>query len=245
LVDRLADTLYTAKLATYYTLYREGIAADRVHCVGNLVADLLQLASPNAVAPADVFKRARVSPACLSDPKGFALVSVDPRLQSLDEILPVLSALGRELPLVWPLQEEAMLALKMSGQEARLAEARVTVLASQGYLEELGLLQSARCLVTGAEAELVEEALSLGVRSITLARDPSLPMSTEGSNTVVGRNAEQAVKALHDLLQSGAGRSDVPEYWDGGTASRIAKHLRAWLPQLQRARSASLGVESA
>jgi UDP-N-acetylglucosamine 2-epimerase len=245
LIDRLADALYTAKLQTYYTLYREGIPADRVHCVGNLVADLLHFALPNVVSPAETLKRARVPSGCLSDEKGFALLSLDPRAQPLDEVLPLLGALGRELPLVWPLREEALLTLKMSGQDERLVDARVTLIASQGYLEELGLLQSARCLITGAEGEFLEEALSLGVRSVTLAHDTAAPAITEGSNTFVGRNVEQALAAVRDVLQSPTGRSDVPEYWDGGTANRIAKHLRSWLPQLQRVHGHALGAETA
>ena len=244
LIDRLADALYTNKLLTYYTLYREGIPSDRVHCVGSLAANLLHFGLPHAVPPLESFARAKLSPAVLNDPRGFGLVSLALQPKAMDELLPMLATLGRELPLVWPLREEALVALKSTGQEARLADSGVVVMPAQGYLEEIGLLQQARCLIAGSEGELVEEAVTLGVRSITLGNDRSGTPVADPSSIVVGRNVEQALKAVREILLTESARVDVPEYWDGGTASRIAKHLRSWLPASMRvstARSAESG----
>jgi len=238
LVDRVADALYTNKLLTYYTLYREGIPSDRVHCVGSLAANLLHFGLPHAVPPQESFARAKLSPAVLNDPRGFGLVSLALQPRSMDEVLPMLATLGRELPLVWPLREDALVALKSTGQEARLAEAGVVVMPAQGYLEEIGLLQQARCLIAGAEGELVEEAVTLGVRSITLGSDRSVAPAADASSIVVGRSVEQALKAVREILLTESARVDVPEYWDGGTASRIAKHLRSWLPASMRVSTA-------
>lgn len=244
LIDRVADALYTNKLLTYYTLYREGIPSDRVHCVGSLAANLLHFGLPHAVPPLESFARAKLSPAVLNDPRGFGLVSLALQPKTMDELLPMLATLGRELPLVWPLREEALVALKSTGQEARLADAGVIVMPAQGYLEEIGLLQQARCLIAGSEGELVEEAVTLGVRSITLGNDRSGTPVADPSSIVVGRNVEQALKAVREILLTESARVDVPEYWDGGTASRIAKHLRSWLPASMRVSSTARAAES-
>jgi general secretion pathway protein A len=244
LIDRVADALYTNKLLTYYTLYREGIPSDRVHCVGSLAANLLHFGLPHAVPPLESFARAKLSPAVLNDPRGFGLVSLALQPKAMDELLPMLATLGRELPLVWPLREEALVALKSTGQEARLADSGVIVMPAQGYLEEIGLLQQARCLIAGSEGELVEEAVTLGVRSITLGNDRSGTPVADPSSIVVGRNVEQALKAVREILLTESARVDVPEYWDGGTASRIAKHLRSWLPASMRVSSSARAAES-
>lgn len=238
LIDRVADALYTNKLLTYYTLYREGIPSDRVHCVGSLAANLLHFGLPHAVPPLESFARAKLSPVVLNDPRGFGLVSLALQPKALDELLPMLCTLGRELPLVWPLREDALVALKSTGQEARLADSGVVVMPAQGYLEEIGLLQQARCLIAGSEGELVEEAVTLGVRSITLGNDQSIAPTADASSIVVGRSVEQALKAVREILLTDSARVDVPEYWDGGTASRIAKHLRSWLPASMRVSTA-------
>jgi len=238
LIDRVADALYTNKLLTYYTLYREGIPSDRVHCVGSLAANLLHFGLPHAVPPLESFARAKLSPVVLNDPRGFGLVSLALQPKAMDELLPMLATLGRELPLVWPLREDALVALKSTGQEARLADSGVIVMPAQGYLEEIGLLQQARCLIAGSEGELVEEAVTLGVRSITLGNDRSGTPVADPSSIVVGRNVEQALKAVREILLTESARVDVPEYWDGGTASRIAKHLRSWLPASMRVSTA-------
>jgi len=244
LIDRVSDALYTNKLLTYYTLYREGIPSDRVHCVGSLAANLLHFGLPHAVPPLESFARAKLSPAVLNDPRGFGLVSLALQPKAMDELLPMLATLGRELPLVWPLHEEALVALKATGQEARLADSGVIVMPAQGYLEEIGLLQQARCLIAGSEGELVEEAVTLGVRSITLGNDRSGTPVADPSSIVVGRNVEQALKAVREILLTESARVDVPEYWDGGTASRIAKHLRSWLPASMRVSSTARAAES-
>ena len=244
LIDRVSDALYTNKLLTYYTLYREGIPSDRVHCVGSLAANLLHFGLPHAVPPLESFARAKLSPAVLNDPRGFGLVSLALQPKTMDELLPMLATLGRELPLVWPLREEALVALKSTGQEARLADSGVIVMPAQGYLEEIGLLQQARCLIAGSEGELVEEAVTLGVRSITLGNDRSGMPVADPSSIVVGRNVEQALKAVREILLTESARVDVPEYWDGGTASRIAKHLRSWLPASMRVSSTARAAES-
>ena len=244
LIDRVADALYTNKLLTYYTLYREGIPSDRVHCVGSLAANLLHFGLPHAVPPLESFARAKLSPAVLNDPRGFGLVSLALQPKAMDELLPMLATLGRELPLVWPLREEALVALKSTGQDGRLADSGVIVMPAQGYLEEIGLLQQARCLIAGSEGELVEEAVTLGVRSITLGNDRSGTPVADPSSIVVGRNVEQALKAVREILLTESARVDVPEYWDGGTASRIAKHLRSWLPASMRVSSTARAAES-
>ncbi len=51
----------------------------------------------------------------------------------------------------------------------------------------------------------------------------------QGTNTVVGTDAEKILAAVADVLETGGKRGRVPEYWDGQAAQRIKAFLVEWL----------------
>jgi UDP-N-acetylglucosamine 2-epimerase (non-hydrolysing) len=93
----------------------------------------------------------------------------------------------------------------------------------------LGLMQSARLVLTDSGG-IQEETTALGIPCVTLRDNTERPITVEqGTNTVVGRNAEHILAAVEDILRTGGKAGRIPELWDGRASQRIAAALREWL----------------
>ena len=110
-----------------------------------------------------------------------------------------------------------------------------------GYLQQLGLLEKAKCLVCGPEGALLEEASSLRIPSVMLSHDPDTAIwLAEAGTPSKGDGAEKPLTLIRQQLAQAAPAQDAPTYWDSGTATRIANHLLLWLPK-----SAKVGLVKA
>ena len=242
LMERFADISYISDLATYYTLYRVGIPTDRVLCVGDLSDNVVRFAEDHTVQPDEVLRRAGISTAALKNPRGYALATtqLEPHNnpnQDAQELVAKLISVGKELPVLWPVNPFTLQELRESGQAARLDSARIVLIPSLGYLDCIDLLRRARCLIAGETGEFLDEAVSLGVQSLVLGNGIVVPMKlTEPMQLNVAQGADKLEKLVGDILAVPAARRPVPEYWDGGPAARIAVHLESWLPKQMRSR---------
>ncbi len=235
LIDKLSDALYVNRMDSYYTLYQEGIKSDRVLCVGNLIGDMLKHVLPHAPSPGEILTAAKLALPQADAPRGFVLVSA--RAREFAESTPALAAivelvceLGAGLPVIWPVSAESQLRLATSAE--RLQAAGVVLLPESGYLQLIGLLENAKCLVCGPEGALVEEAASLRVPSVTLTWDASTTtLLAQADPPVKESGADKPLGMVRHQLAQAQPAQDSPAYWDSGTATRIANHLLLWLPK--------------
>jgi UDP-N-acetylglucosamine 2-epimerase (non-hydrolysing) len=223
LTDQIADLLLTPSADADANLLREGIPAERIVRVGNVMIDTLfqQLG------------RARDS-AILNElelrPREFAALTLH-RPSNVDnpEVLSrICSALGevaRELPVVFPAHPRTQARMREFGISA---PAGVRVIAPLGYLDFLRLWSDARLVLTDSGG-LQEETTALGVPCLTLRENTERPITIEqGSNRLVGSDPAIIVGAAREILSNGvsyAGRA--PELWDGHSADRIVEALIA------------------
>ena len=238
LLDRMADVLYTSKLTAHYTLYREGIASTRVHCVGSLMENLLHAALQRAQTPEEALAGAGVQDDCLKQPQGYALTTLRCATGAeaekvLREVLQILAVLKGEIPVLWTADAATLAALKAAGAEKQLRKSGVVVLPRFGYLEMASLIRRATCVLQGADARWSEECAALDVPCFTLAvRGSALPSADDAAGQAVVRNADEAVRAVHEAIRMRGNKEEqVEAYWDGGPAMRIAQHLRGVLPK--------------
>lgn len=242
LLERFADISYISDLATYYTLYRVGIPTDRVLCVGDLSDNVVRFAADHTVQPDEILRRANVSGAALKHPHGYAVATAQLQPHSgghddAQELVAKLALVGKELPVLWPVNRHTLAELKASGQDAHLEASRIHLVPSLGYLDCIDLLRRARCLIAGATGGFLDEAVSLGLQSLVLGRGIVVPMKvTEPMQLNVAQGDDKLEKLLADMLAVPATRRTVPDYWDGGPAARIAAHLESWLPKDLRGR---------
>ncbi len=234
LTDQIADLLYTTERSAHENLRREGIEPARVVFVGNLMIDSLHAALPNAIAPADTLQRAQAGAPWMSDGARFGVVTLhrpsnvdDP--QSLAEVLATLNEAAGRVPLIWPMHPRTRGSIERFGMSNVINRQRIVALPPQGYLEMVGLMNSATFVLTDSGG-IQEETTALGVPCLTMRDNTERPITIEqGTNLLVGRDRQRVLAAVDEIVVSGGKRGRVPELWDGRTAERIAMHFEKWL----------------
>ncbi|HRQ56502.1 MAG TPA: UDP-N-acetylglucosamine 2-epimerase (non-hydrolyzing) [Azoarcus taiwanensis] len=232
LTDQISDVLYTTERSAADNLGREGIAAERVAFVGNVMIDSLLANLPKAVPSAELLERAGLDAAAIADGYGVVTLhrpsNVDAP-ENLERIFLALAHVATRLPLVFALHPRTRHNLERFGLLDMLNMPGFLVLPPQGYLEMLGLMSKAVMVLTDSGG-MQEETTALGVPCITIRHNTERPITVEqGTNMLVGTDPQAIIRAAEDVLATGGKRGRTPELWDGKAAERIAAHLSAWL----------------
>jgi putative secretion ATPase (PEP-CTERM system associated) len=252
LIDRLSDVLYTPTLKAHYTLYKEGISADRMVCVGNPLNDGLRPVTSLMPPVSELLKGAGLSREQLRRAlRGYALVSaqtggVELAVADLPKIARVARDLGRETLVVWIVSETTAADIRASKADALLQKSGVVLVPGAGYAMRLGLLRGATCTISGPDWELVEEADLLDIPSIVLHPDGDVPPGAPGGVIArIGCDSASCVRALHEILERGRADDEAADVHDGSPTQRVADHLRSWLFNPKRHRSGQLSGAAA
>lgn len=214
--DHLADLLLTPSRDAIATLKGEGIPAERIEFVGNVMIDTL------------IRLRGRASGAAarLGLPeRGFVLVTLhrpgnvdDPA--TLSVICDGLAGLTQDRPVIFPCHPRTRQRLAMS---KRLGNVRLVD--PVPYLEMLSLTESAALVVTDSGG-VQEETTFLGVPCLTVRPNTERPITvSQGTNRLVGPG--EIVEAAKGKWEAGGGKRVAPqiERWDGKAGERIAAVL--------------------
>lgn len=234
LTDQLSDLLLTTERAAADNLLKEGISADRIAFAGNVMIDSLLHNCKHAVPLRETLRNYGFSQTITEN--DYALLTLhrpsnvdDPA--TLDRLIGVISELSRKLPVVFPVHPRTQQKISQAGLLAKLPDQRVILLPPVSYLEMLGLMRSAKLVLTDSGG-LQEETTALGVPCVTLRENTERPITvTEGTNTIVGTDPLKIMQCAEEILASGGKSGRVPEYWDGQAAQRIvAEIIRRYLP---------------
>jgi UDP-N-acetylglucosamine 2-epimerase (non-hydrolysing) len=217
--DQLADILFAPSPDAVENLRGEGVPAGRIHFVGNVMIDSLLNTLPRA-REGDYPARLGVSetPYALATLHRPANVDDPDRLRDL---IGALEELSREMTVLFPLHPRTrrrMCELKIvpnGGGELRMLE-------PVGYLEMLGLMMSARLVVTDSGG-VQEETTFLGVPCITVRPNTERPITvTHGTNRLVASEHGAIVSGAHSAIRSGReGKPPMIDRWDGRAAERM------------------------
>lgn len=237
LTDQISDVLYTTERSALANLEREGIRAERVEFVGNVMIDSLLANLPKAVAVAEILSSAGIDSSRIADGYGVVTLhrpsNVDDPLK-LAAILGALAEISRKLPLVIALHPRTRNSLVQYGLLDRLENPGFVILPPQGYLQMLGLMSGAVMVLTDSGG-IQEETTALGVPCLTIRENTERPITVDqGTNTLVGTDPDALIAAANAVLEDGGKRGRVPEYWDGRAAERIAAHLFGWLEKAEQ-----------
>ena len=218
--DRISDALFTTESSADENLAREGVPAERVHFVGNVMIDTLERHRAAAAALG-------VAEGMGLTPKGYLLVTLH-RPSNVDEperLAAMLAALGdvvmgTELPVVIPLHPRTSARIRELGIESLLGP--LVVLPPLRYLDFLGLMQDAAGVITDSGG-IQEETTVLGVPCITVRPNTERPVTlTHGTNRLYDGDPHGLLDVVREALLSE--RSQLrPPLWDGHAAERIAR----------------------
>jgi UDP-N-acetylglucosamine 2-epimerase (non-hydrolysing) len=217
--DAVSDWLFVSERSGLENLAREGIASSKVHFVGNVMIDTLLRfrARAEALDPAGRMGLAARSYGVLTLHRP-SNVDDSATLRALLE--PILE-LADGMPVVFPVhpRTRGVLANLGIGENHGLR-----LLEPIGYLEFLGLMASARIVLTDSGG-IQEETTVLGVPCVTLRESTERPVTIEeGTNVLAGVRPEGVRLAIRAALST-SGKGRVPELWDGRAAERIVKVL--------------------
>lgn len=239
LTDQIADVLYTTEPSAAENLQREGIPAERVHFVGNVMIDSLIVGRAQAIPAAAVLAQNGVDPTLAGAPHPFGLVTLHrpsnvDSAESLSSALTTLRLVSERLVLVCPLHPRTRDNIHRFGLSHLVESTRIVLLPPQGYLETLGLMVDAAVVLTDSGG-IQEETTALGVPCLTMRSNTERPVTVEqGTNVLVGRNRDLILAHVDAILSGGGKCGHAPALWDGRASERIAAHLAGWLAATER-----------
>jgi UDP-N-acetylglucosamine 2-epimerase (non-hydrolysing) len=214
LTDQVSDLLFTPSQDGNVNLLREGVAAEKIHLVGNVMIDTLVRLLPKAAAEdAGDF------------PERFALVTLH-RPSNVDDpgqlksILAALESISGDLQIIFPVHPRTRQRIADMGFQARNGHLRL--FAPMPYLRFLALERRAAVVVTDSGG-IQEETTYLGVPCLTLRENTERPVTVAvGTNIVVGRDLRRLCDEVQQILQGKRKQGAVPALWDGHAAERIS-----------------------
>jgi UDP-N-acetylglucosamine 2-epimerase (non-hydrolysing) len=220
--DVLADLLFTPSEDGDQNLLKEGIHADKIKRVGNIMIDTLTLNLEKA-RTLKPYRQYGV------EEKEYVFVTlhrpsnVDSK-DSLAKIMQHLIALSQRLPVIFPLHPRTEKNLMQYGlMPASNQYPNLKLCKPVGYFESIGLADKARFVLTDSGG-LQEETTFLKVPCLTLRPNTERPITIKiGTNKLTSLEILQAdiERILAENQQSG----EIPDLWDGKTSKRILKIL--------------------
>ncbi|HKV33474.1 MAG TPA: UDP-N-acetylglucosamine 2-epimerase (non-hydrolyzing) [Pyrinomonadaceae bacterium] len=225
LTDQIADLLLTPSPDASTNLLGEGIPAERIRFVGNVMIDSLLQNLEHARQ-----SRARVELG-VADVDYAVLTlhrpsNVDER-ETFGRILAALESIAEKLPVIFPVHPRTRKTIAELGLSDRVASIKnLRLIDPLGYLDFLSLYSAARLVLTDSGG-IQEETTALGIPCLTLRENTERPITVElGSNVVVGTDTARIVAAANAALNGSAKQTArQPPLWDGHTSERILDAL--------------------
>jgi len=232
LTDQISEILFTTEKTALGNLQKEGIDENKVVFVGNVMIDTLFKNLENAV-PMEETLVDQVGTENIES-GNFGLVTMH-RPSNVDDksvltsLINTLAEVSTQLPLIFPVHPRTESQIKKFDLAAKMKASNIIVMPPLGYLHLLGLMKNAKVVLTDSGG-IQEETTALGVPCITLRENTERPITCEeGTNTIVGSDAEKIKNAFNDVMKTGGKAGRKPELWDGHAAERIVKYLDKWL----------------
>ena len=225
--DVLCDYLFTTDHLADQNLLQEGVPAEKIFFVGNVMIDTL-LKHKAMAAKLDVRDRLSLRPGEYATLTMHRPSNVDDK-ETLHGILEALKEIARQVPIIFPIHPRTK---KMTEQFGLARYFRnngpvqgIWTTEPMGYLEFLHLNMGAKMVLTDSGG-LQEETTVLGVPCITMRHNTERPITCEmGTNVIVGNMPDKILAAAFDVLNGNGRKGTVPEKWDGRAAERIVEIL--------------------
>jgi UDP-N-acetylglucosamine 2-epimerase (non-hydrolysing) len=213
--DQLADLLFTPSEDGDENLRREGVAAEKIFRVGNVMIDSLVRLLPAAKKiPRDGM------------PERYALVTLHRPANvddsaTLKELLELLLEINRDLSVVFPAHPRTRQRLAEFGLNAD----QLHIIDPLPYIDFLALQTRSTVVITDSGG-IQEETTYLGIPCLTVRENTERPITvSQGTNVLVGRDSKKLRGELSRVLSGEAKKGTVPALWDGHAGDRIADVL--------------------
>jgi len=224
LTDAIADKLFVTEPSGLENLEHEGVPAEKVHFVGNVMIDTLR-ANLEHARKSPILRNLRL------EPRGYNVVTLH-RPSNVDDaevfgrIADALEEIQQDLVTVFPMHPRTVNNLPRLGLADRFAAMKnLRIIEPLGYLDFLRLMADAAVVLTDSGG-IQEETTILGVWCLTIRENTERPVTiSNGTNTLVGTDPHRIVSTYKTRREGPPDGTKVPEKWDGKAAERIAEIL--------------------
>jgi UDP-GlcNAc3NAcA epimerase len=224
LTDHIAEWLFAPSDVAVGHLANEGIAAARVHQVGDVMYDAALHFAQRAAARAErhaVFAALAGRPHVLATVHRAENTDSEPRLRS---IVGALCALATEVDVVWPMHPRTRKWLAQGGMRFD-PPAGLHVVDPLGYLDMIELEQGASLVVTDSGG-VQKEAFFFGRPCVTMRDETEwTELVASGWNRLAPPGDRDRLLAAFRAALGSTGAAVQP-YGDGRAADRIAAALK-------------------
>ncbi len=222
LTDAISDLLFTTEPEANQNLAREGVSAEKIHFVGNVMIDTLFRYQERA-RETHVLERLHLAPGAYAALTLHRPSNVDDE-GTLALLLGAIARIEAETPVVFPVHPrtrrrlEALAGVLPSMPGLRLVD-------PLPYLDFVQLMANARCVLTDSGG-IQEETTALAVPCLTLRNNTERPITvTRGTNRIVGTEPDAIYRNWRAVAEGQWPTGELPELWDGKAAGRIVRVL--------------------
>lgn len=221
LTDQLSEALFTPSEDADRNLQAEGVAARKIHLVGNVMIDTLIHLLPKSQS-----HWYQLAP---NFPDKYILVTLHrpanvDHADTLTEIMSALETISLQVPVLFPVHPRTRDRLKEFDLQPK--SSRFQLLEPLGYLDFLSLQEHASLVLTDSGG-IQEETTYLGVPCLTARSNTERPVTISmGTNQLVESERTSLVQAMQASLSGSRPKKISPPLWDGYTAGRIVKVFR-------------------
>jgi UDP-N-acetylglucosamine 2-epimerase (non-hydrolysing) len=252
LTDAISDYLFTPSPEGDENLAKEGVPAEKIFLVGDIMVDSLLFHLQQAKQTNILVRLGLKTQSSLlspqSSPLSYALMTlhrpanVDDK-QALERIVRGLLEVSAHFPILFPVHPRTAKQVKAFGMESSFQfhsspdikpeeyfeggslKRKIHCFDPLGYLDFLNLMAHAKVVLTDSGG-IQEETTILNIPCITLRDTTERPITlTDGTNVLVHNDPEKIVAEVKKVLDGQTRVSQCPSLWDGHTAERIVAVL--------------------
>lgn len=222
--DVLADILLTPSEDAVDNLIAEGIPVDRIHFVGNIMIDSLEMLR-------DKIEREKIYKTLGLEARGYGVVTMHrpsnvDNVDTLAALCSILREISNTVPLIFPIHPRTRKRMEENHLLSILERAeRIIMPQPMGYIHFMNLVMNSQFVITDSGG-IQEETSYLGIPCITVRKNTERPITiTQGTNQLceledVRQETEKIITSSRHIQQKKI------KFWDGRTAERITDLLR-------------------
>ncbi len=229
--DAIADVLWTPSQDANDNLAAEGVSADKIDLIGNIMIDSFEMLR-ETIEASDARAKLGLTPG------EYALVTLHrpsnvDQLETLKPIVDALQSVADRMPVVFVAHPRTIKSLKQFGLHEKLSAAKnVTLLEPLPYVDFMNVVTGAGAVITDSGG-LQEETTYLGIPCLTLRENTERPVTmTLGTNRLV--RAATLLDGLKRVLAGDWPKGERPPLWDGRAAGRAVESLARRIGGLSR-----------
>ena len=221
--DSIADVLWTPSADADENLAAEGVAADKIDLIGNIMIDSFVMLKEKIEA-----SNAREEFGLVDGEYALVTLHRPSNVDALETLEPIVSKLidaSEKLPVVFVAHPRTIKSLESFGLREKFESATgVTLLEPLPYIQFMNVVIGSRMVITDSGG-LQEETTYLDIPCLTLRENTERPITiSQGTNRLV--TAESLAVNIASALNGDWPKGVCPLLWDGKTANRAVEHLR-------------------